>query len=125
MESAICCSFPALIPRLGPSSSSHFLPPIRPSFPAKNHPVFSFRSRNLAITPVKSTRSTWKLPAAMAGTESSTEKGKRNVLVFDSEEDLSVSLAKYTADLSEKFLKERSAFTVVLSGGSLIKSLRY
>lgn len=124
MESAICCSFPALIPRLGPSSSSHFLPPIRPSFPAKNHPVFSFRSRNLAITPVKSTRSTWKLPAAMAGTESSTEKGKRNVLVFDSEEDLSVSLAKYTADLSEKFLKERSAFTVVLSGGSLIKSLR-
>ncbi|KAK6933686.1 Glucosamine/galactosamine-6-phosphate isomerase, partial [Dillenia turbinata] len=52
--------------------------------------------------------------------------GKSNpkVNVFDSEEDLSVSLAKYTAELSEKFAKERGAFTVVLSGGSLIKSLR-
>lgn len=55
-----------------------------------------------------------------------TGKSKeKKVEVFDSEEDLSVSLAKYTADLSEKFTKERSAFTVVLSGGSLIKSLRY
>ncbi|GAB4858592.1 hypothetical protein Ancab_010065 [Ancistrocladus abbreviatus] len=51
-------------------------------------------------------------------------KGKTNVNVFDSEEELAVSLAKYTADLSGKFVKERSAFTVVLSGGSLIKSLR-
>ncbi|KAK4351013.1 hypothetical protein RND71_030326 [Anisodus tanguticus] len=46
------------------------------------------------------------------------------VQVFDSEEELAVSLAKYTADLSEKFCKERDAFTVVVSGGSLIKSLR-
>ncbi|GAB4826129.1 hypothetical protein Ancab_008999 [Ancistrocladus abbreviatus] len=51
-------------------------------------------------------------------------KGKTNVNVFDSEEELAVSLAKYTADLSHKFVEERSAFTVVLSGGSLIKSLR-
>ncbi|KAK9199587.1 hypothetical protein WN944_014779 [Citrus x changshan-huyou] len=48
----------------------------------------------------------------------------KNVQVFDSEEDLAVSLAKYTADLSAKFGKEKGSFTVVLSGGSLIDSLR-
>lgn len=61
--------------------------------------------------------------ASVAGMATGKSKEKK-VEVFDSEEDLSVSLAKYTADLSEKFTKERSAFTVVLSGGSLIKSLR-
>ncbi|KAK6250802.1 hypothetical protein SCA6_004807 [Theobroma cacao] len=60
--------------------------------------------------------------ASMAGT--TTEKGKGKVEVFASEEDLSVSLAKYTADLADKLSKEKSTFTVVLSGGSLIKSLR-
>ncbi|KAK4362876.1 hypothetical protein RND71_018117 [Anisodus tanguticus] len=44
------------------------------------------------------------------------------VQVFDSEEELAVSLAKCTTDLSDKFCKERDAFTVVVSGGSLIKS---
>ncbi|KAE9451789.1 hypothetical protein C3L33_16329, partial [Rhododendron williamsianum] len=53
-----------------------------------------------------------------------TEKGKGKVQVFDTEEALAVSLAKYTADLSDHFSKERGAFTVVFSGGSLIKSLR-
>ncbi|KAJ1383078.1 NagB/RpiA transferase-like [Sesbania bispinosa] len=42
--------------------------------------------------------------------------------VFEKEE-LAVSLAKYVADLSNKFTKERGAFTVCLSGGSLIKYL--
>jgi 6-phosphogluconolactonase len=56
--------------------------------------------------------------------EITTERGKGKVQVFDTEDDLSVSLAKYTADLSDKFAKERGAFTVVVSGGSLIKSLR-
>lgn len=56
--------------------------------------------------------------------EMATEKGKGKLQVFDSEEELAVSLAKYTADLSDKFAKERGAFTVVVSGGSLIKSLR-
>ncbi|KAF5182569.1 6-phosphogluconolactonase [Thalictrum thalictroides] len=51
-------------------------------------------------------------------------KTKADLQIFDTEEDLSVSLAKYTAELSEKFTKERGAFTVVVSGGSLIKSLR-
>ncbi|KAJ6881367.1 hypothetical protein NC651_028058 [Populus alba x Populus x berolinensis] len=46
------------------------------------------------------------------------------VEVFDTEEELSVSLAKYTAGLSDKFAKERGSFTVVLSGVSLVKSLR-
>lgn len=52
------------------------------------------------------------------------EKKKNRVEVFDSEEELAAALAKYTADLSEKYGKERGCFTVVLSGGSLIKSLR-
>lgn len=51
-------------------------------------------------------------------------QSQANLSIFDSEDELAVSLAKYTADLSEKFVKERGSFTVVLSGGSLIKSLR-
>jgi 6-phosphogluconolactonase len=49
---------------------------------------------------------------------------KQKLLTFDTKEDLAVSLAKYTADLSKKFAAERGAFTVVLSGGSLIDALR-
>ncbi|KAE8077637.1 hypothetical protein FH972_016184 [Carpinus fangiana] len=49
---------------------------------------------------------------------------ERKVEVFDTEEEVAVSLAKYIADLSDKFCKERGAFTIVLSGGSLIESLR-
>ncbi|KAL7254371.1 hypothetical protein ACSBR1_008713 [Camellia fascicularis] len=56
--------------------------------------------------------------------EIATEKAKGKVQVFDSEEALAVSLAKYTADLSDKISKQKAAFTVVLSGGSLIESLR-
>ncbi|XP_057962910.1 probable 6-phosphogluconolactonase 4, chloroplastic [Malania oleifera] len=44
--------------------------------------------------------------------------------IFDSEEEMAVALAKYTAELSKKFTAERGAFTVVLSGGSLINSIR-
>lgn len=50
---------------------------------------------------------------------------KKRVEIYDTEENLAIDLAKYTADLSDKFCKERGAFTVVVSGGSLIKSLRY
>ncbi|KAK4480532.1 hypothetical protein RD792_013608 [Penstemon davidsonii] len=53
-----------------------------------------------------------------------TPKSKGKVTVFDTEEHLAVSLAKYTADLSNKICQERNSFTVVLSGGSLVKSLR-
>lgn len=61
----------------------------------------------------------------MASEKTLAAKEKPGLLVFDTEEELSVSLAKYAAELSEKFIRERGAFTVVLSGGSLIKSLRY
>uniref|UniRef100_A0A9I9CMQ2 Probable 6-phosphogluconolactonase n=1 Tax=Cucumis melo TaxID=3656 RepID=A0A9I9CMQ2_CUCME len=44
--------------------------------------------------------------------------------VFDSEEDLAVSLAKYIDHLSDQFAKKKGLFTVVLSGGSLIECLR-
>jgi 6-phosphogluconolactonase len=52
-------------------------------------------------------------------------ESRKKLLIFDAEEDLAASLAEHTAGLSEKFVAERGAFTVVLSGGSLIKALRY
>ncbi|KAI5655237.1 hypothetical protein M9H77_32424 [Catharanthus roseus] len=59
----------------------------------------------------------FRAKASMAGV--STKKSRGKVQVFDSEEELAVSLAKYVADLSDKVGKERNAFTVVISGGSL------
>ncbi|KAJ9679958.1 hypothetical protein PVL29_021757 [Vitis rotundifolia] len=56
--------------------------------------------------------------------EVTADSGKGKVKVFDSEEEVAVGLAKYTADISNKITKEKSSFTVVLSGGSLIHSLR-
>ncbi|KAL1565498.1 6-phosphogluconolactonase [Salvia divinorum] len=53
-----------------------------------------------------------------------TPKSKGKVKVFDTEEDLAVSLAEYAADLSKKSSQRKDSFTVVLSGGSLVKSLR-
>ncbi|KAE8723927.1 putative 6-phosphogluconolactonase 5 [Hibiscus syriacus] len=114
------------------SSHLYFVAPFRtlrssPSLPkSPRFPLHVSRSshllthKTLAFSTVirgasGSGRSSWR---AMA------EKGKGKVVVFDSEEDLSVSLAKYTADLADKFSKEKGSFTVVLSGGSLIKSLR-
>lgn len=46
------------------------------------------------------------------------------MLKFDSEEDVANALAKYTADLSDKFIKDKGSFTVVLSGGTLIDTMR-
>ena len=57
--------------------------------------------------------------------EVTADNGKGKVKVFDSEEEVAVGLAKYTADISNKITNEKSSFTVVLSGGSLIHSLRY
>ncbi|CAI9108880.1 OLC1v1008581C1 [Oldenlandia corymbosa var. corymbosa] len=59
--------------------------------------------------------------ASMAEVSNETSKTKE---VFDSEEELAVVLAEYVSNLSDKFCKDRNAFTVVVSGGSLIKSLR-
>ncbi|XP_015961953.1 LOW QUALITY PROTEIN: probable 6-phosphogluconolactonase 4, chloroplastic [Arachis duranensis] len=52
-----------------------------------------------------------------------TQKSNVVVEVFE-EEELAVSLAKYVADISNKFTSERGAVTVCLSGGSLISNLR-
>ncbi|KAI3815710.1 hypothetical protein L1987_15389 [Smallanthus sonchifolius] len=52
------------------------------------------------------------------------QKSKVNVLRFHSEEAVAIALAKYIADLSVKFIKENGSFSVVLSGGTLIDTLR-
>lgn len=52
------------------------------------------------------------------------QNNKKVVKVYDTEQDVAVSLAKYVADLSAKCAKERGSFTVVLSGGYLIDSIR-
>lgn len=49
---------------------------------------------------------------------------KTTVEKLVSEEDVAVALAKYTASLS-KSMREKASFSVVLSGGSLINTLRY
>ncbi|BAT78881.1 hypothetical protein VIGAN_02163600 [Vigna angularis var. angularis] len=51
-----------------------------------------------------------------------TETNSVAVEVFE-KEDIADSLAKYVADLSNKFNLERRTFTFCLSGGSLIKKL--
>jgi 6-phosphogluconolactonase len=43
--------------------------------------------------------------------------------VYENVEELSDSLAEHVAQLSASAVKDRGAFTVVLSGGSLIKTL--
>ncbi|XP_050385629.1 probable 6-phosphogluconolactonase 4, chloroplastic [Argentina anserina] len=78
--------------------------------------------------PIRSLRANLNRPITALGSSPSSTAGmagqKKKVEVFDSEEHLATQLAKYTAGLSEKFAGERGAFTVVLSGGSLIKALR-
>ncbi|KAK4430995.1 hypothetical protein Salat_0861500 [Sesamum alatum] len=44
-------------------------------------------------------------------------KTKTTTLKFNSEEDVAVALAKYTADLSEKYIKRKGSFSIVLSSG--------
>ncbi|MQM04086.1 hypothetical protein Taro_036879 [Colocasia esculenta] len=62
--------------------------------------------------------------AASAAAAASPAGGQRELLVFQSVNDLCVSLARYTADLSDKCVREKGAFSVVLSGGYLIDCLR-
>lgn len=52
-----------------------------------------------------------------------TKSANTKVEIFETHE-LALPLADYVADLSNKFIKERGAFTVALSGGSLIHHLR-
>ncbi|XP_043694438.1 probable 6-phosphogluconolactonase 4, chloroplastic [Telopea speciosissima] len=90
--------------------------------PARTFPC-SFRSNTVSSTTSNPNPFNTKVHSSVKA-EMAIAKGKPEVQVFDTEEDLSVSLAKYTSDLSKKFVRERGAFTVVVSGGSLIKSIR-
>ncbi|KAL5231683.1 hypothetical protein ABZP36_030459 [Zizania latifolia] len=105
------------------SSASH-----RRSSPASRVPATIRRSlpSQLLSSPSSSSRSplvpvyATSSPAAAGGAAP-----RKKLLIFDAEEYLAESLAKYTARLSEKSTAERGAFTVALSGGSLIKALRF
>uniref|UniRef100_A0A0D3E1G5 Glucosamine/galactosamine-6-phosphate isomerase domain-containing protein n=1 Tax=Brassica oleracea var. oleracea TaxID=109376 RepID=A0A0D3E1G5_BRAOL len=98
--------------------------PPSPPFP-KNLSCSAHSTASLSISSIgRLTNSRRKLSEVRS---MATEKGKeekKRVEIFDTEENLAVELAKYTADLSDKYCKEKGAFTVVVSGGSLIKSLR-
>ncbi|XP_008812488.2 probable 6-phosphogluconolactonase 4, chloroplastic [Phoenix dactylifera] len=110
-------------PRPPPARSFPAIP--RSLSPAKT--LFSERRIFFAASP-NPVRSGRRPISAMASEATSVEvettTGKKELLVFESEEELAVSLAKHTAELSEKYAQERGAFTLVISGGSLIKSLR-
>lgn len=45
--------------------------------------------------------------------------------IHENLEELSTDLADYIAEISETSVKERGAFSVALSGGSLIHLMRY
>ncbi|KAK9144421.1 hypothetical protein Sjap_004324 [Stephania japonica] len=65
-----------------------------------------------------------RICASMADQVSTQTLNPKNVQIFDNGEDLSVALAKYTADLSQKCVGKRGTFSVVFSGGSLFNSLK-
>ncbi|CAI9093958.1 OLC1v1029583C3 [Oldenlandia corymbosa var. corymbosa] len=50
---------------------------------------------------------------------------KTEKIILKTEDDVAKALAEYTADLSRRFIKEKGSFTVVLSGGTLIDTMRY
>ncbi|XP_066353704.1 LOW QUALITY PROTEIN: probable 6-phosphogluconolactonase 3, chloroplastic [Miscanthus floridulus] len=106
-------TLPSVNPRR--SSSALRLPSsLRRSLPSR---LLSSSPSRSPLVPVSAMAS----PAAAAAGETASRK---KLIIFDAEEDLVASLAKYTAELSAKFAAERGAFTVVLSGGSLVKALR-
>ncbi|XP_010048719.2 probable 6-phosphogluconolactonase 4, chloroplastic [Eucalyptus grandis] len=113
-------SFSAGRRRLLPASRAS-PPPLSSRSPPRRL-AFSADFGGLSLTGARSRNLVPRAKSSMAG--AATESGKKKVEVFETEEDLAVSLAKYAADLSAKFVEERGAFSVVLSGGSLIKSLR-
>ncbi|XP_047325741.1 probable 6-phosphogluconolactonase 4, chloroplastic [Impatiens glandulifera] len=78
----------------------------------------------ISVTARRTSTRPRKIEVRSQSSMAASAKSKGRVQVFDSEEAQAVYLAKYTADLSEKFVKEKGSFTVVVSGGSLINSLR-
>ncbi|KAJ4835911.1 hypothetical protein Tsubulata_006177, partial [Turnera subulata] len=82
-----------------------------------------FKIPNYAVGSVPG-RAGSSMPGGLTKTGSNHGTPKREVEVCDTEEQLADSLAKYTADLSDKLSNERGYFTMVLPGGSVVKSLR-
>uniref|UniRef100_A0A803L2E4 Probable 6-phosphogluconolactonase n=1 Tax=Chenopodium quinoa TaxID=63459 RepID=A0A803L2E4_CHEQI len=56
--------------------------------------------------------------------EIEVHKGSADVNIFVSQDEMATSLSKYIGDLSEKFVKEKGVFTIVLSGDSYAKTIR-
>ncbi|TVU04690.1 hypothetical protein EJB05_47820 [Eragrostis curvula] len=98
---------------------------LRRSSPASSVPTPLRRSLPCKVSSSSPSRSPLVPVSANASPTSAGETASRKkLLIFDAEEDLVASLADYVAELSAKFTAERGAFTVVLSGGSLVKALR-
>ncbi|TVU04683.1 hypothetical protein EJB05_47813 [Eragrostis curvula] len=98
---------------------------LRRSSPASSVPTPLRRSLPCKVSSSSPSRSPLVPVSANASPTSAGETASRKkLLIFDAEEDLVASLADYVAELSAKFTAERGAFTVVLSGGSLVKTLR-
>ncbi|KAG2239437.1 hypothetical protein Bca4012_079332 [Brassica carinata] len=124
---SILFSSPTNFPSRSDSLSPFFPKNLTCTSPSTPSPLLSVSSIGSgSIRRVGDSRRKLSEVRSMATTASQTgkEENKKRVEIFDTEENLAIDLAKYTADLSDKFCKERGAFTVVVSGGSLIKSLR-
>ncbi|TVU08831.1 hypothetical protein EJB05_42246 [Eragrostis curvula] len=112
------------------AAAAAFPPPLTGRRQQPAYRVPAIRRRRIGSRPhlLSSSAQPLFLPAAAMATDgaapAASDAGSKKLLIFDAEEDLAVSLAKYTAELSAKFAAERGAFTAVLSGGSLIKALR-
>lgn len=49
----------------------------------------------------------------------------KDLRIYEDTDELSTDLTDYIAELSEASVKERGAFSIALSGGSLISLMRY
>ncbi|WVZ91801.1 hypothetical protein U9M48_037927 [Paspalum notatum var. saurae] len=96
----------------------------RRSSPAPRFPALPRGSLPGGLVWSSPSRSRLPPVAAVASAAAGEAASRKKLIIFDAEEDLAASLAKHAAALSAKFAAERGAFTVVLSGGSLVKALR-
>lgn len=85
----------------------------------------STKTRQAPPTSLRSPISSRPSMASGSNPIRSTVAGGQTLLVYPTADDVAVGLAAYTAQLSDKYARERGAFTVVLSGGYLIDCLRY
>ncbi|GLJ24351.1 hypothetical protein SUGI_0464830 [Cryptomeria japonica] len=65
-----------------------------------------------------------KISVSMGDSVAVSHKDKGDLNVFPNGDELAASLADYVAGMSQAITTQRGAFTVVLSGGSLINALR-